>query len=317
MKTELNALFLSSALILLLFGSVICNSDSSENIVNQSGLHQKLEEKIFLPEYKVYCGIPDRNVYSRKCLEMTPNEREITYLKNKIYYFRIEHLLLQKYGGGPQAYTPWVAIQNETVIYVTDSRFDAFHYSTPCDYQGVIGNTRYDERDEIILLPNIEDVLLDPVKDIPPPHPLEGHKINYKFTPECKVIGINRRIYVVLNLRRSDLSTNSDFSVPITFLLDTGSPTSFMKKDTFDLLQKYGFTYFRNRNTIGVSIPPPLNIYEFKESSAHYHNINLLGMDFISDGYFIFYYEGKNNKCTLERDLDQEYICENYTCEWK
>jgi len=104
-----------------------------------------------------------------------------------------------------------------------------------------------------------------------PPH-LYGIEINENdFIPLAYYIGPNRRPYVVLPLKMIKSSTKV---LPTTFLVDTGSPRSYLEEKTIAALDLDSEDTVFEAWLNGKSC-------EFYKSSNHFSNINLLGTDII------------------------------------
>lgn len=80
--------------------------------------------------------------------------------------------------------------------------------------------------------------------------------------------GVNSRLFVCLAVKKGNRSIN------VLFLADTGSPSSFLRRDTFE---KLGYTEAipkeANVDIHGIRMPASL-------SHAHFENVDLLGQDF-------------------------------------
>lgn len=82
--------------------------------------------------------------------------------------------------------------------------------------------------------------------------------------------GPNKRIFVALTVRKREKCVN------VLFLLDTGSATTFLRQDTFEALG-YAEGIPKETNVLVQGVTMPVSV-----SHAHFHNVDLLGQDFLS-----------------------------------
>lgn len=155
-------------------------------------------------------------------------------------------------------------------------------YWTGCDYTTRIGSP-FEEPGLVLLLGGLYDipekpgtVLLD-YRDVPPAHILEGQKLP-RFSPLCSVrLGAHRRVIAVIGLRPT---LTSNYVVPVTFIVDTGAPNSYLTESTKQMLKSAGFSTVKHEN---IALERQLGWFQFMTRQAHYENVNILGMDLLSE----------------------------------
>jgi len=213
--------------------------------------------------------------HSSACIQATEEDRFASYYTNMGEYFRIERELIQRYGKGML----WVVLQDKKVVYVGPTK----QYWTGCDYTAVIG-LPFAEPGCVILLGGVYDipetpgqVLLD-FRDVPPTHESEGQKLP-NFSTLCTIrSAANKRVIAVIGLRPT---LTSNYVVPVTFIVDSGAPNSYLTKSTKHMLKGAGFPSVQAGN---IAMERKLGWYQFLTGAEHYENVNILGMDLLFEG---------------------------------
>lgn len=80
--------------------------------------------------------------------------------------------------------------------------------------------------------------------------------------------GANSRLFVCLTVKKRDRAVN------VLFLVDTGSPSSYLRRDTFEALG-YTESIPKEANVELHGFPMPVSL-----SHAHFYNVDLLGQSF-------------------------------------
>lgn len=154
-------------------------------------------------------------------------------------------------------------------------------FFTPCDFSTRIG----DAEEEIQLANQRPDYRPDgtalSIPEAPPAHSKEGKKIFTPFPTEC-YISDEGRLVAVVGIRPSP---ECHYIVPVTFIVKTDAPFSFINATHQAMLVDSGFLSVHDR----VVVPTDQgNWLHIKQSPAEFANVNILGMDILSQGCLIF-----------------------------